>query len=205
MNNFEKGISRYIGEENLTSLQKYKIGIAGAGGIGSNCASNLVRCGFKNFVIADYDIVEYSNLNRQFYFFDQEGKHKVNMLKENLLSINPDLNLDMKDIKISKSNLPEIFHKCDVIVEAFDEPGLKAIITEEYICSSKLLVAVSGIAGFGKSDNISIHKIRENFFIVGDLESEVNSITHPYSPSINIAAAKQADIIFSYLMKKSNN
>ena len=202
MNEFEKGISVYIGEENLFSLQKYKIGIAGAGGIGSNCGCNLVRCGFKNFVIADFDIVEYSNLNRQFYFNHQTGKPKVNMLCENLLLINPDLNLNIENIEINKNNLSEIFHECDVVVEAFDDPKLKKIIVEEYINSEKLLVAVSGIAGFGNSDNITIHKIREKFFIVGDLKSEVSGNSHPYSPVVNIAAAKQADIILNYLINK---
>ena len=44
------------------------IGIAGAGGIGSNVAVNLVRSGVDNFIIADFDKIEESNLNRQYYF-----------------------------------------------------------------------------------------------------------------------------------------
>lgn len=50
-----------------------KIGIAGAGGIGSNVAANLVRSGVTSLKIVDFDRVESSNLNRQFYFSDQIG------------------------------------------------------------------------------------------------------------------------------------
>lgn len=69
MNSFEKGLSDYIGHDRLSKIQQIKIGIAGAGGLGSNCAFNLVRSGFTKFKIVDFDLVEPSNLNRQFYFW----------------------------------------------------------------------------------------------------------------------------------------
>ena len=59
------------------------IGIGGAGGLGSNVAVNLVRSGITDIKIADFDVIEQSNLNRQFYFRDQIGQNKVNALYEN--------------------------------------------------------------------------------------------------------------------------
>ena len=64
-----------------------RIGIAGAGGLGSNVAVNLVRTGVKKLKIVDFDVVDESNLNRQFYFMDQVGRPKVEALRENLLRI----------------------------------------------------------------------------------------------------------------------
>ena len=61
-----------------------KIGIAGAGGIGSNVAACLVRSGVQQLKIVDFDSVDESNLNRQFYFHDQIGRPKVQALAENL-------------------------------------------------------------------------------------------------------------------------
>ena len=78
-------------EEIKSALIDKKVGIAGAGGLGSNCAAALVRCGLGKLVIADFDHIEESNLNRQFYFRDQLGKIKIEALRENLLRINPDL------------------------------------------------------------------------------------------------------------------
>ena len=51
-------------------LKDFRIGIAGAGGLGSNCAMALVRSGITKLIIADFDSVDESNLNRQFYFHD---------------------------------------------------------------------------------------------------------------------------------------
>jgi len=50
MNEFEIGLMSYLGREKLEKLGKVKVGIAGAGGLGSNCALHLVRSGFKNFL-----------------------------------------------------------------------------------------------------------------------------------------------------------
>jgi sulfur carrier protein ThiS adenylyltransferase len=86
-----------------------KIGIAGAGGLGSNVAVNLVRSGVDEIKIADFDVIEQSNLNRQFYFKDQIGQNKVNALFENLKRINPQIKLQIIQRKLERENLKEIF------------------------------------------------------------------------------------------------
>jgi molybdopterin/thiamine biosynthesis adenylyltransferase len=77
-----------------------KIGIAGAGGIGSNVAVHLVRSGVESIKIADFDRIEKSNLNRQFYFYDQIGMYKSEAVEarqavNNLLTGSSDGLLDM--------------------------------------------------------------------------------------------------------------
>jgi len=200
MNHFEKVLAEQVGHENLRKIQSIKVGIAGAGGLGSNCAFNLVRSGFKNLLIVDFDKVEFSNLNRQFYFYSQIGQSKVATLRENLLSINPDLEIQILEVLISKQNIKEIFSECDVIVEAFDKAIYKKMIVEEYINSQKLLVSASGLAGWGRSDDIKINKFKDNLYVVGDLVSEVGANHPPISPRVNICAAKQADIILEYIL-----
>ena len=68
-------------------LKNSVVGIAGLGGLGSNVAVALTRLRIGKLVIADYDNVEESNLNRQNYFADQVGSHKVDMSIENHVSI----------------------------------------------------------------------------------------------------------------------
>lgn len=200
MNTFEKGICTYIGEENLSKLQKLKVGIAGAGGLGSNCALNLVRSGFKRFKIVDFDVVEPSNLNRQFYFLDQLNTPKVDALRSNLLRINPDLEIETLKTRIERENVKEIFQDCDIVVEAFDKAVYKALITESYFSSGKLLVSASGLAGWGKSDEIVVKKVHEKFYLVGDFESEASEKLPPISPRVNITAAKQANVILNFAL-----
>ena len=71
----------------LPKLRDSIIGIAGAGGLGSNVAISLSRAGIGKLIISDFDIIEPSNLNRQQYFIEQIGKPKVIALKENLMRI----------------------------------------------------------------------------------------------------------------------
>jgi len=58
----------------LAALRTSVVGIAGAGGLGSNAAAALARAGVGRLIIADFDIVESTDLNRQYYFFDQIGQ-----------------------------------------------------------------------------------------------------------------------------------
>ena len=201
MSNFEQGIGKYFKEAELAKIRGVRVGIAGAGGLGSNCAMTLVRCGFLDFLVVDYDLVENSNLNRQFFFGDQVGMTKVAALKENLLRINPDVRVEAVNLKIGKDTIKELFETCDVVVEAFDEVVFKKLIVETYMSSEKLLVAASGIGGWGNSDNIKIQKVRDTFYIVGDSVSEVNDDCPPVSPSVMIAAAKQADVVLTYVLR----
>jgi len=168
--------------------------------LGSNCAFNLVRSGFKKLKIVDFDVVEPSNLNRQFYFLDQLNTSKVNALRSNLLRINPDLEIEALNIKLEKENIEQVFEECDIVVEAFDKAAYKALIAESFFSSGKLVVCASGLAGWGKSDDIVVKKIHEKFYMVGDFVSEVNEDLPPISPRVNIAAAKQANIVLSYAL-----
>ena len=62
-------------------LRKFRVGIAGAGGLGSNCAVALARSGIGTLVISDFDVIEESNLTRQYFFTDQVGMLKTEALK----------------------------------------------------------------------------------------------------------------------------
>lgn len=202
MNEFEKSLLKYFSKKELDLIQGTVVGIAGAGGLGSNCAFNLVRSGIKNFFIYDFDMVEFSNLNRQFYFIEQIGMSKVEALKENLIRINPDLNISVQKVMLDNSNIKKLFADCDVIVEAFDRAESKKMIVESFLNTNKFIVSVSGLAGIGESDDITINKIRNNLFIVGDMVSEVDDKKLPYSPKVNIAAAKQADVILKWVLNR---
>lgn len=202
MNRTEQGIAKYLGADCLRSLQTVRIGIAGAGGLGSNCAMHLARSGFKQFTIADFDRIEESNLNRQFYFMEQVGKDKVEALSANLRSINPDLDITTYVQTVSRENMLELFGECDVIIEAFDDAACKKALVETFLPTDKLLVSASGMGGAGNSDEIKTRKVRDNFYIVGDMKTECNAKTPPFSPRVAICAAKQADIVLSHYLNK---
>lgn len=170
-----------------------KIGIAGVGGIGSNVAMHLVRSGINNLKFGDFDKIEISNLNRQFYFRSQVGKYKAECLKENLQAIDEDGNYEYTVIKFDRDNLKSYFEDCDIIVDGFDRKEYKSLLVEEFYGSGKLLISVSGIGGKDSSE-IEIIKRNSKFYIVGDLKSDTDRYA-TYSHKVGMVAGKIAEII----------
>lgn len=200
MNDFERALAGVLGQENLERIQGVKVGLAGAGGLGSNCALFLARSGFRKFRIVDFDLVDHSNLNRQFYFAGQVGRPKVEALRENLLLVNPVLEIEALVVKIEQENAGGLFADCEAVVEALDLAEYKKLLVEAYLGTGKLLVAASGLAGCGLSDGIRTRRVRENFYLVGDLVSEAGPGRPALAPGVNVAAAKQADVVLSYFL-----
>ena len=145
------GANTYLTERERNILESARIGIAGAGGLGSNVAMHLVRAGVKRLVIADFDTVGESNLNRQFFFRDQLGRKKVEALAENLLRIEPALELDMRDVRLDPGNAGLTFSDCSAIVEALDSADAKSMFLGAVLPSGTPVVAASGLAGWGRS------------------------------------------------------
>ena len=170
-----------------------KIGIAGAGGIGSNVAVHLVRTGVTDLKIADFDTIEKSNLNRQFYFHHQIGASKVDTLKKNLLDINPNGFFHVENIKLDRENMADFFRDCDIVVEAFDKSKYKSMLIEEVYSQGKIMVSASGIADWD-IENIKIKEIMPNLFVVGDFEKGIENYK-TYSHKVSIAAAMMAGIV----------
>jgi sulfur carrier protein ThiS adenylyltransferase len=185
-------------------LGQKTVGIAGAGGLGSNCAVSLARVGIGRLIIADYDVVSEENLNRQYFFICQIGQKKVFALKENIAAINPDVAVDAHDMKLTPDNIPKLFGDCDIIVEAFDLAEMKVMLAETAIESfpEKFIVMASGIAGFG--NNNALTTVRNgNIFICGDHENEVCELMPPLGPRVGIVANMQANKVVELLINES--
>jgi len=183
-------------------LKNKIIGIAGCGGLGSNCAVALARVGIGKIIIADFDTIEESNLNRQYYFFDQIGKKKVQCLKENIHMINPNVKVEAHNIMLDSNNIVDIYRNCDVIVEAFDKAKMKQMIIE--IVSEELqetpLVVGLGMAGWGNNNTLHSKQL-DNLFICGDEVREVSEELPPLAPRVGIVANMQANIVLEILLK----
>ena len=118
----------YLTPSERAVLEAARVGIAGAGGLGSNCAMHLVRAGVRHLTVVDFDVVNESNLNRQFFFRDQLGLKKVEALKANLLRIDPDADIRSVDLRLDAASARETFADCDIVVEAFDVVEAKAML-----------------------------------------------------------------------------
>ncbi|MDZ7737790.1 MAG: sulfur carrier protein ThiS adenylyltransferase ThiF [Bacteroidales bacterium] len=187
-------------------LSRFSVGIAGAGGLGSNCAVALARTGIGRLVIADYDIVEAGNLNRQYFFTRQVGMKKTEALKENLRDINPDTLVEIHSIKLKEDNIPAIFSDCDIIVEAFDRGEMKKMLAETVISTwpERPLIIGSGLAGYGDNNKLRERRIGSTLIICGDEETEVSEELPPLAPRVAIIANMQANVVIELLLKRNN-
>ena len=185
-------------------LEKFSVGIAGAGGLGSNCAVALTRCGVGTIIISDFDMVDESNLNRQYYFKDQLGMSKTDAIKETLLRINPGINIVAYNVVLNSNNIPRIFSGCDVIVEAFDKAEMKEMLTEtvQTLMPSTPLVIGSGLAGWGNNNTLKSRCIDNFLYVCGDETSEISNDNPPLAPRVGIVANMQANTVIEILMKK---
>lgn len=183
-------------------LEKATVGIAGAGGLGSNIAVALSRIGIGKLIIADFDVVEPSNLNRQQFFMKQLGEPKVKALKDTLLKINPYQKLDCHNVKITADNIKDIFKDCTILIEAFDRAEEKTMLIKEGIALGKTIIAASGVAGYGDNDSIITKKVNDRFYVVGDFENEARPGLGLMAPRVMIAAAKQANLAVELLLKE---
>lgn len=183
-------------------LKNACVGIAGAGGLGSNCAVALARVGVGKIIVADFDKVELSNLNRQYYFYDQIGLFKVDALKENIHRIDPNIQLETHKIKLNSENIVPIFAHCHVVVEAFDQALMKRMIIQTIGVKLPQIPLVSGIgmAGWGKSTSITVQDYG-NLYVCGDQESGVDETHPPLAPRVGIVANMEANQVLEILLK----
>lgn len=193
-NLFEKGLRAYLRLKQLKKIQSVKIGIGGAGGLGSNLAVILVRCGFKNFEIIDKDRIEPSNLNRQFYFLNEIGKSKVKTLKKTLLQINPSLKVITHETAWSQKDGNLFFKDCSIIAEAFDQVDFKRDFIEFYADKAELLVSGNGLAGISSLKNFEVKRVGR-IYIVGDRKTSVSKTHPPLAPGVTACASLMAQII----------
>ena len=184
-------------------LSKFTVGIAGAGGIGSNCAVALARSGVGTLVIVDYDVIETPNLNRQYYFKSQVGLMKTVALEENIRNIDPEVKVISHQKKLDKFNIAEIFSGCNIIVEAFDSSEMKEMLIEtvQVLIPGIPIIVGSGMAGWGKTNEITCRKIDDTLYVCGDESTEVSENMPPIAPRVGIVANMQANLVIEILMK----
>jgi sulfur carrier protein ThiS adenylyltransferase len=178
---------------NADQHAQLKIGIAGMGGIGSNVAWNLVRAGAAHLRIIDFDVVERSNLDRQFYFESQIGQPKVEASRENLLKIASACQIEVINDTLTADNVYDYFKDMDVLIEGFDNPACKAFLVERFLGEPIHLVSACGVAG-NDIETVRVKKI-SNCFLVGDFTTNVTRCdSYSFSPKVNLVAALMAGI-----------
>jgi sulfur carrier protein ThiS adenylyltransferase len=178
------------------------IGIAGAGGLGSAVAVALARIGIGQLIIADFDIVEPSNLNRQQYFLDQIGQPKVYALRDTLTRINPHVKVTACHLRLNAGNIAEVFGHAQVLVEAFDVADQKIMLIETFAerFADRPIVAGSGMAGAEPANTVLTRKVAQSLFLCGDGVTAAAEGVGLMAPRVGVAAHHQANAVLRLLL-----
>lgn len=117
----------YVSTRTQQEIAETKILIAGCG-MGSAPAICAARTGFRKFVLADGDVVDAHNLNRQFYRHADIGLPKVECLKRHILEVNPEAEVETINANLDATNMGEIVGRCDVVFDTVDFVDLDAVL-----------------------------------------------------------------------------
>ena len=194
-----EGLKAHFPPAALDVLGKAQVGVAGAGGLGSNVAMLLVRSGVRRLRVVDHDRLEPSNLNRQCYWPEDIGRPKVEALCERLLALEPDLRFDARQACIRPETACKLFDGCDIVVEALDDALIKASLCSSLLAGGFYVVAASGIGGYGLQP-MQTRRMGDSFVCVGDFTSGVDEATPPLAPRVMQAAAMQADAVLARIL-----
>ncbi len=184
------------------TVRRARVGIAGLGGLGSNIAAMLARTGVGHLVLADFDVVEPSNLNRQNYFVSHLGKNKTDATRELISQINPFITVETHTVRIDETNAMSLFVGCDVICEAFDNPACKAELVSTLLSESDSIriVSGSGMAGFASSNTIVTKKRMSRLYVCGDETTAAENGVGLMAPRVSVCAGHQANMVLRLLL-----
>ncbi len=177
-------------------LREARVAVAGLGGLGSQVAIMLARCGVGMLHLIDCDVVETSNLNRQAYRTCHLGKRKVDALAEELLTIQPYCRVLLTHVRMDEGNAVDILRDDMLIIEAFDDAAAKAMLVNTVLTQTKdkVVIAASGMVGHGDSNAIRTERVNRRLYVCGDRASDLADGLALMAPRVMICAGHQANL-----------
>lgn len=145
------------GQESLDRLARARVLVLGLGGVGSSCVEALARGGVGSLVLADRDVVEPSNINRQaIAFASTVGRRKVDVMREMVAQINPACDVETHYGFVTKESLPRLLANhlpgcrlaVDYVVDAIDTISQKLALAR--LCWDEGIPLVSSMGGANK-------------------------------------------------------
>lgn len=149
-----------LGSASMEKLKNSRVIVFGVGGVGGYTVEALARSGVGTIDVVDPDTVAKSNINRQIIALEETvGRKKIEVIKERILSINPNVKVTAFDVFYMPDNAQEIdLSVYDYIVDAIDTVPAKVDI----ICRAKELgIPVISSMGFGNKLNPTMIEVAD--------------------------------------------
>ena len=183
-------------------LSAARVAIAGLGGLGSNIAVSLARSGVGHLLLVDFDVVDVTNLNRQMYLIPHLGMPKTDALRQILSQINPWLDVQTCQVRVTRENAPGLFGHWPIVCEAFDRPDQKAMLTGTLLaqCPDTVIVSGNGMAGLGDANDIRTLQKMRRLYVCGDGETDSTAGAGLMAPRVAVCAGHQANKVLQLIL-----
>lgn len=186
-------------------LNQARVLLIGCGGLGNACAPILAGAGIGQLILCDHDIIEQSNLQRQFAFrLNDIGRTKVEILAEYLQQRNQEISIQAIHSKITAVLLEHYLPTCDVIVDCTDNSATRHLINQYAVQHHVPLVSASAIQFSGQ---LSVFDVRQSHSpcyacLFPLLKTEDRRCTNNgvFSPLVHIVGAAQAAEVLKLLI-----
>jgi molybdopterin/thiamine biosynthesis adenylyltransferase len=130
-----------VGERGQQKLREAAVLVVGAGGLGAPALYYLAAAGVGRIGIADDDVIELSNLQRQILFTTADiGKSKAQVAAERLAALNPEVRLEPCTLRLRAANALAVVRDYDVIVTAVDNFPTRYLLNDACVLQRKTLV-----------------------------------------------------------------
>lgn len=197
---FDARFSKDIKEK----LENAHVAIAGLGGLGSHIAVMLARSGVGHMLLVDFDTVDVTNLNRQAYLIPQVGMEKTAAMKELLDQINPYLDIEYRQVKVTPDNIQELFAGYPIVCEAFDKAEQKAMLVQGLLTGFRdtLVISGNGMAGYGDANAVKTQKMMRRLYVCGDGQTDIADGIGLMAPRVSVCAAHQANKVIQIILEE---
>lgn len=189
-----------IGEEGQEKLAQARILVCGAGGLGSTVLANLASVGIGTIGIVDTDVLELSNLNRQYiHKFDAIGGIKVESAKKWINEFNPEINVKTYQTRLDETNYQDIVKDYDFIMDCFDSFKSKFLLNKIAVQTGKTLIHGGVTEFFGQVTTIVPGRTACLKCILPDEDAYV--VKGVLSPAVTTIASIEAMEAVKYILK----
>ena len=130
-----------FGEDAQLKLKESRVLVVGAGGLGCPALQYLAAAGVGKLGIVDFDEVDISNLQRQILFTEDDvGRSKADVAAERLRRMNPCIEVEAMNVRLSADNALDIFRRYDVIVDGSDNFTTRYLVNDACVLAEKPLI-----------------------------------------------------------------
>ena len=127
-----------VGMEGQLKLKNAKVLLIGTGGLGAPLGLYLAAAGVGRLGLVDFDVVDFTNLQRQVTFgSDDVGKPKAEATRARLSNLNPDIRIETFETKLTSENALDLFKDFDVIVDGTDNFPTRYLVNDACVLTGK--------------------------------------------------------------------